>query len=125
MTGGEPGCYRRRMAEEPPPQDTSPKVDLDWDTEPDPLHANVILVAPLQPDMFAMVFADGIPVRFFADREGVVAANIVSSLRIPASSMSEFVDAITTAWNRYVEAQATTPNRHLYVYSKGEPTVSK
>ena len=78
---------------------------LNWDTEPDPVHVNVVMVRQTQPDVFALVFGDGMnmPGRMVVEQaKRVLYAPIIASLRIPASSMSVIVGAIVGSWNEYV-----------------------
>lgn len=86
------------------------KVAIDWNTEPTPRHANLVLAVQSQPDVFALVFADGAPFsgRVEEDEEGdgeILYGRVVASLRVPASSMGEFVLGVVDAWNAYVAAQ--------------------
>lgn len=95
--------------EPPPPKDAPPRVELDWNSEPDALYANVLVMSPTMPDIFSLLFADASMLRPTGD-DGVVLANIVSSLRVPASSMEEFIASIVAAWNEYASAN---PSKNL------------
>jgi hypothetical protein len=80
---------------------------LNWDTEPDPVHVNVVMVRQTQIDVFAVVFGDGMnmPGRMVMEQgKRVLYAPIIASLRIPASNMEALTDAIVASWNEYVRA---------------------
>ncbi len=80
---------------------------LNWNTEPDPVHVNVVMVRQTQPDVFALVFGDGanMPGRTVMEQgKRVLYAPIIASLRIPASSVEALTDAIVASWNEYVRA---------------------
>lgn len=84
-------------------------VTLNWATEPNPIHTNVITVRRTQPDVFAIVFGDvmNMPGRLAVnevDGKKVVVAPVVASLRVPLSSMAAFVGAMTESWNEYVRS---------------------
>lgn len=96
-------------------------MDIDWDTEQSPLHANAILAVQTHVDSFAVVFADALPVTTrFREVEGkknpVLFAPIVVSLRIPASAMGAVVSAMVQSWNGHVRGLPATPEREALPY---------
>lgn len=98
---------------------------FNWDTEPDPLYANLMMMAKFHPDTFTIVFGEGAIVdgRFKVKNHGrtmAVYVPISSSIRVPVSSMKEFVSHIVQVWNQH--AEEVDPKHQLGVPRYGQIT---
>ncbi|MDO9016033.1 MAG: hypothetical protein Q8S73_33125 [Deltaproteobacteria bacterium] len=99
-------------------------LDFQWDTAPEPVYANELLVADVV-DIFSLAFAE---VRPESDaergRDGklLVPAHVVASIRMPPSAMPEVVEEVVRAWNAYVAAQSPTERKKLKTYQVASST---
>lgn len=84
-----------------PPVAAHPQAEVDWSTEPPPVHANFASISS-SPEDFAIVFCS-VPPSGKATPEGRFLGRIVSSVRMSPATFYKVIVAMVGVWNRFAE----------------------